>query len=100
MPKLDTCPKDEKHRCDNVDADVCCGGGADEPCDCIECHPTVIALPRADEWFYQHINIKEPVGTGVGILLSRSMLLLLDAYRKDVRDEINRAEKARAKERE
>jgi hypothetical protein len=33
------CPRDARNRCDRPDAESCCGGGYNAPCDCRVCHP-------------------------------------------------------------
>lgn len=35
---LDGCPRPDRERCNDPDAEVCCGGGRDAPCSCQECH--------------------------------------------------------------
>ena len=35
---LEDCPQPKQARCNHLDADQCCGGGAGHPCEC-DCHP-------------------------------------------------------------
>ena len=43
------CPRAERLMCNEADADICCGGGADGPCDCEACHPAADpAVPSLD----------------------------------------------------
>lgn len=32
------CPLPERERCNDSDPNLCCGGGADDPCRCFACH--------------------------------------------------------------
>lgn len=78
------CPRDQRHRCSTKDANTCRGGGCDEPCDCIVCHPTTVTLPDVIRWCDEHVKTRETVS-------------ILRAYRNDCRAETDRAEQEQAK---
>ena len=44
---VSACPRTPAASCNHPDADMCCGGGFDGPCDC-ECHSTTSTVPASE----------------------------------------------------
>ena len=44
---VSACPRTPAASCNHPDADMCCGGGFDSPCDC-ECHSTTSTVPASE----------------------------------------------------
>jgi hypothetical protein len=95
-PAKSGCPLPPRDQCNAADANTCCGGGSDEPCHCTTCHPTVIALPYAEEWFDDNVEIGSFADTlGFGRAVRDATIRVLDGYRKTVKKEIARSEHER-----